>query len=60
MKDISGKMFFIEMTNIGKDKGEGWVNYMWPKTGEKKPSPKISYVYKVKDQPYIMCAGIYE
>lgn len=59
MKDINGKMFFAEFITVANEKGEGWVDYMWPKVGEKKPSPKITYVYKVPDQPVIFAAGIH-
>ena len=61
LKDINGVMFFVDMLKAAKsDAGEGWVNYMWPKPGEKKPSKKTTYVYKVPDQDIAMCAGIYE
>ncbi len=60
LKDVNGKMFFIEFISTGKEKGQGWVDYMWPKPGEKKPSPKETYVYKVPDQPILILAGIYK
>ncbi len=60
-KDVNGKMFFAEFIKIAKSAaGEGWVSYMWPKPGEKEPSPKVAYVYKVPGKPYAMLAGIYE
>lgn len=59
-KDANGKLFFAEFINVAKNKGEGWVSYMWPKPGEKKPSPKIAYVYKVPGEDVAMLAGIYE
>jgi cytochrome c len=59
-KDAGGKLFFAEFINVAKDKGEGWVSYMWPKPGEKNPSPKITYVYKVPGEDVAMLAGIYE
>ena len=37
IKDINGKMFFLEFLNIAREKGEGWVSYMWPKPEEKEP-----------------------
>lgn len=49
-----------EMVDLAKDKGEGWVEYMWPKPGEETPSKKISYVYKVPGTIFIVGAGIYE
>ncbi len=60
IKDIKGKMFFAEFINIAKAKGNGWVDYMWPKPGEKKPSQKITYVLKVPGKPILMAAGIYK
>jgi cytochrome c len=59
IKDINGKMFFVEITNVASEKGSGWVDYMWPKPGEKKPVPKTSYVLRIPDQPYALVAGIY-
>ncbi len=60
IKDIKGKMFFSEFVNVAKKKGSGWVDYMWPKPGERKPVAKITYVYKVKGYPVLMAAGIYK
>ncbi len=60
LKDINGKMFVIEYINMAKDKGEGWVDYMWPKPGEKESSLKTTYVYKVPGQNVLMGAGIYK
>ncbi len=60
IKDINGKMFFVEIINLAKEKGEGWVDYMWPKPGEKKPSPKDAFVIKVPGAPYAISAGIYK
>ncbi len=59
-KDSNGTMFFAEFISVAKNKGEGWVSYMWPKPGEKKSSPKIAYVYKVPGYDIAMLAGIYE
>lgn len=60
LKDVNGKMFFTEFVNVAKADGEGWVDYMWPKPGEKKPSPKSTYVFRVPGQSAAMCAGIYQ
>ncbi|SHK11363.1 Cache domain-containing protein [Desulfatibacillum alkenivorans DSM 16219] len=59
-KDVNGKMFFAEFISVALNQGDGWVSYMWPKPGDQGPSPKITYVKKVPNQPYAMCAGIYE
>lgn len=47
-KDSNGKLFFIAMKEVAKTKGSGWVDYMWPKPGEKTPSLKLTYVKLVK------------
>ncbi len=59
IKDINGKMFIAEFIKVAKTKGEGWVEYMWPKPGEKKPSPKKTYVYRVPGTNVVMAAGVY-
>lgn len=55
LKDDTGKRFFADFTEATKTSqdtrdgvtyfnGEGWVEYRWPKPGEKTFTPKISYV----------------
>jgi len=38
----------------------GWVEYWWPKPGEKEGSRKISYALKAGNTPYVVGAGIYD
>lgn len=59
-KDVNGKLFFAEFQNVASGAGSGWVDYMWPKPGEKEPSPKSTYVYKVPGQNVFVGAGIYK
>ncbi len=59
LKDKDGKEFFKEFTEVAKSKGSGWVDYQWPKPGEKDPSPKTSYILKVDDN-YFVGAGYYK
>lgn len=44
-----------------KDKDSAWVEYLWPKPGETKPSKKISYLKKiiVNGKVRIVGAGFY-
>jgi signal transduction histidine kinase len=51
-----------EMCDLAKKKGEGWVEYMYPKPGGdyNAPSKKISYIYRVPGQNLCVGAGIYE
>jgi cytochrome c len=59
LKDINGKEFSKEFVKVAKEAGSGWVEYVWPKPGEEKPSPKSSYVLKVDDNTFVG-AGYYK
>src|SRR5438034_11188626 len=61
LKDANGKPFMREFIEAAK-KGSGWVDYMWPKPGEKKPSKKLSYIKQAKmpnGETILVGAGIY-
>lgn len=60
VKDTDGKPLFMEFIELAGSKGEGWVDYMWPKPGEEKPAAKSSYIYRVEGTPYFVGAGIYK
>ncbi len=62
LKDSNGKLFFTEMNEVAKTKGAGWVEYMWPKPGEKTPSQKVSYVklVKVDGEDLVIGCGVYD
>lgn len=46
-KDKNGKEIFIEFDKkANASAAGGWVDYVWPKPGEEKATPKISYVKK--------------
>ena len=38
-KDPDGKKLFVEFAKVCSEKGEGFVDYMWPKHGYEKPVP---------------------
>jgi cytochrome c len=62
MKDANGKAFMREFIETAKAKGSGWVDYMWPKPGEKSPSKKLSYVKRAtmpSGEMVVVGAGIY-
>jgi len=59
IKDAKGKMFYLEILNIAGAKGDGWVDYVWPKPDTTAPVPKSSYVLKVPNKPYAVIAGYY-
>ncbi len=60
IKDSQGKLFFQDFAAVAKKDGEGWVDYMWPKPGEKEDSEKTSYILMVPDTNVIVGAGIYK
>lgn len=61
MKDKAGKAFFGDFIKAAKsEKGEGWVEYMWPKPGATDASPKDTYIYKVPGKDLFCGAGIYK
>jgi signal transduction histidine kinase len=47
-KDANGKMFHDEFLKKVQTSGAGWVDYMFPKPGQTKPSHKRSYVKAFK------------
>ena len=73
LKDDTGKRFFAEFTKVAKQgeaesngkkyyNGDGWVQYRWPKPGEKAFSPKVSYIKGclMGDANVYVGAGYYE
>jgi cytochrome c len=61
-QDSKGKKFFVEMIELCKDKGAGWVDYMWPKPGEKESVLKVSYIKKAKcdGKDVVVGCGVYD
>jgi len=45
-KDAKGKPVFVIMSGVVREKGEGWVEYYWPKPGTQEIVHKISFVKK--------------
>lgn len=58
-KDPNGKMFFTEMVNEVKAKGEGFVAYEWPRPDSKNPVPKISFVKSYQPWGWMVGSGVY-
>jgi cytochrome c len=61
LKDANGKTFFVDMNKVAAA-GGGWVDYVWPKPGEKDPSQKVSYVMEARhgDEVFIVGCGVYD
>jgi len=62
LKDKKGKLLFVEFNRVALEKGSGWVDYWWPKPGEKKPSKKVSYVKLAEygGKKYVIGSGVYD
>lgn len=58
--DTNGKPLFVEFVEVAGSKGQGWVDYMWPKPGQDQPAAKSTYIYRVANTPYLVGAGIYK
>lgn len=58
-KDPAGKHLFVEMANVVKASGAGFVPYMWPKPGQQEAVPKISYAKGIPVWGWIIGSGVY-
>jgi len=57
--DPNGKHLFVEMVDIVKRQGSGFVPYEWPKPGMDKPQPKLSYVAGFEPWGWMIGTGVY-
>jgi methyl-accepting chemotaxis protein len=58
-KDLDGKAMFVEMAQLGRKQGQGFVEYSWNKPGSDKAVGKISFVKKLPQWNWIIGAGAY-
>ena len=59
-EDQKGKKVFLEFTKTCNEKGQGFVNYFWPKYEGKRPVPKVSLVRLFKPWGWVVGTGIYK
>jgi cytochrome c len=62
LKDIDMRAnhpWFTRLCEAAKSPNGQWVEYLFPKPGEKDPSRKLSFAINVKDTPYMLVSGIY-
>ena len=57
--DPDGVRLFVEMVRRVEADGGGFVHYAWPRPGEDRPVPKISYVQEFAPWGWIIGSGIY-
>ncbi|UTJ07446.1 methyl-accepting chemotaxis protein [Arcobacter roscoffensis] len=58
-KDKGGKRIFFEFAKVAKQKGEGFVDYVWPKPGFEAPQDKVSFVKLFKPFGWVVGTGEY-
>ncbi len=58
-KDPAGKKLFVAFVAVCREKGEGTVDYLWPKPGLDRPVPKLSYVKLFEPWGWVIGTGIY-
>jgi methyl-accepting chemotaxis protein len=57
--DPNGKHLFVEFVKACKANKDGFIDYMWPKPGDSKPVPKMSYVKLFEPWGWIVGSGVY-
>ncbi|WP_345976149.1 cache domain-containing protein [Sulfurimonas sp. HSL3-7] len=60
-KDADGNYMVKAFIEVARNKGDGWVNYFWPKPGDVERYQKSTYVRKamVDGKMFVVCAGLY-
>ena len=59
-KGTPGKPVFKEFVQLARSKGEGWIEYQWPKPGSTAAAKKTSYICRVPGKDLLVGAGTYE
>ncbi|MCP4645383.1 MAG: hypothetical protein GY851_33375 [bacterium] len=57
--DPTGKRLFVDMANICRQDGGGFVMYHWPLPGTEDVSPKISYVRLYEPWGWVVGTGVF-
>jgi len=59
VKDADGTALFVNIVNVVRAKGQGFVPYKWPKPGVDEPVEKISFVKGFAPWQWIVGSGTY-
>lgn len=59
LRDPTGIYIVREIVKACREKGEGFVNYMWKVPGQEELKPKISYAKSIPSRNWIVGTGIY-
>jgi len=63
IKDPNGKSIYPDpagLCDAARKPSGVWIEYWWPKPGEKEGSRKVSYHLAAKGTPYVVAAGVYD
>jgi methyl-accepting chemotaxis protein len=58
-RDSNGKNLFVEMVDVVRRDGHGFVDYYWPKPGSDRPQPKLSHVAGFAPWNWVVGTGVY-
>lgn len=58
-QDPTGKLIFVEFTNLVKAQGHGFVDYYWPKPDAREPVEKYSHVVGFAPWGWVIGTGVY-
>ncbi|MGC7407559.1 cache domain-containing protein, partial [Pandoraea pneumonica] len=58
-KDSNGKLLFVEMARVAKDKGSGFVDYYGRVAGSDQRMAKVSFVKYFAPWDWGMMSGVY-
>jgi cytochrome c len=56
----SGEQIAAKFCAAGRQAHGGWVEYNFPRPGQKQPVRKVSYLLAAQGTPYVVGAGIYD
>lgn len=59
LSDPNGKHLFVEMVEVARAEGSGFVDYHWPKPGQEEAAPKLSYIKLQEEWGWVIGSGIY-
>ena len=58
-RDPNGKALFVEMVEVARSAGEGYVDYQWPVPGFDEPVDKTSFIKLLPEWGWIIGGGLY-
>ncbi len=58
-EDADGVKMIAEMVNIAKEKGSGWISYLWPYPGTGEIKPKRAFIERPGEMEMFIGCGFY-